>query len=87
MQIFLSSKTSLERSFYRQSQVYLCLFSENSFILTYVDECVIVSHKQETITSLIESLNIVAVKYLLTDEGDISNYLGVNIKKNSFGTL
>ena len=42
-----------------------------SVILTYVDDSVIVSHKQVTIASLIESLNSVPGNYVLTDEGDI----------------
>ena len=43
----------------------------------------LVSHKQEIITSFIESFNNGPENYVLTDEGDISNYLGFNIKKNS----
>ena len=67
----------IKRSVYCQSQVDNCIFYKNeSVIFTYADGCVIVSHKQDTITSLIEW-------YVLTDEGDISNYLKDNIKKNS----
>ena len=62
-------------------------YRKYSVISTYVGYCIIVSHKQETITSLIESLNNGPGNYLLTDEGDISNYLGVNIKKTSYGTF
>ena len=40
-----------------------------------------------TITSLIESLKNCPENYVLTDGGDISNYLGVNINKNSDGTF
>ena len=47
----------------------------------------IVSHKKDTITSLIESLDNGPENYVLTDEGDISNHLGVKIKKNSDGTF
>ena len=47
----------------------------------------IVLHKEETMTSLIESLNKVPGDVLSTDEGDISNYLGVNINRNSYGTF
>ena len=69
-----------------QSQVDPCVFyRKDSFILTYVDDCVIVSHKQETITFLIGSLNNGTENYVLTYEGCISNYLGDNIKKNSDG--
>ena len=51
-------KTGLEKIFNHQYQVYPCVFHRKySVILTYVDDCLIVSHKQETTTSLIESLN------------------------------
>ena len=57
------------------------------FSFYYVDDCMIVSHKKETNTSLIESLYNFSKNYVLTDEGDISNYFGVNIKINSDGTF
>ena len=45
-------KTGLERMGYHQSQVDPCVFYiKDSVILTYVDDCVTVSHKQETIIS------------------------------------
>ena len=47
----------------------------------------IVSYKQDTITSLIESLNNGPGNYVLIDGGDLSNYIGVNFKKNSYGTF
>ena len=53
------------------SSLSLCILKKNSVILTYVDDCLIVSNKQETITSLIESLNNVTKNYVLIDEGDI----------------
>ena len=65
-----------------------CVFYKNeSVILTYVGGCVTVSYTKGTITKLIESLNNGPENYALTDEGDISNYLGVNIKKNPDGTF
>ena len=60
-------------------------YIKDSVISTYVDDCVKVSHKQDTITSFIESLNNSPENYVLTDEGDISNYVWVNIKKNQMG--
>ena len=81
-------KNGLKMRRYYQSQVDPNVFyRKESVILTYIDDCVIVSQKQETTTSLIESLNNGPENNLLTDEGDISNYLGFNIKKNSFGTF
>ena len=69
---------------YHQYQVDPCVFYRNqSVILTYIDGFIIVSHKQETIISLIEPLKNGPEKYVLTHEGEISNYLGANIKKHS----
>ena len=47
-------KTGLESRGCHQSQVdpYVC-YRKDSVILTYVYDCVIISHKQDTITSLI----------------------------------
>ena len=73
---------------YHQSQVDPCVFYRKySVFKNYVDDSVIVSHKKQTITSLIESLNNGPENYVLTDEGDISNYLGVDINKSSYGTF
>ena len=56
--LFWSSKNGLERRVYHQYQVYPCVFYiKDSVILNHVDYCVIVSHQNYTITSLIESLN------------------------------
>ena len=56
-------------------------------MLTYNGGFVIVSLKQDTITSLIGSLNNGTENCVLTYEGDISNCLGINIKKNSYGAF
>ena len=80
-------KNGLKMRRYYQSQVDPNVFyRKESVILTYIDDCVIVPHKQETTTSLIESLTNGTEKDVLIYEGYISNYLGVNIKKNSYGT-
>ena len=51
-------KTGIERRVYHQYQVEPCVFyRKDSVILTCFYCCVIVSQKQDTITSLIESLN------------------------------
>ena len=63
-----------------QNKPYL-FHRKDSVILTYFDDCVILSHKQETTTSLIESLNNSPEKYVLKNEGYISNIIGVYIKK------
>ena len=81
-------KNDPERRGYHKFQVEPCIFyRKDSVILTYVNDCVIVSHKKETIISFIEILKNGPENYVLADEGDISNYLGFNTKKNSYGTL
>ena len=73
-------KTGLERRGWHKSQVDPCVFYwKYSFILTYIDDCVIVSHKQETITLLTELLHNGPENYVFIDEGDISNYIGFKI--------
>ena len=63
-------KTGLERRYYHQYQIYTCLFYRKySVILSYVDDCVIVSHKQETTTSFINSLNNCPANYVSIYEG------------------
>ena len=76
----------LERRGYHQSQVDPCIFyRKKSVVLNYVDDFLIVSHKQETISTFIESLNNGPEKHVLTDKGEKISYLGVNIKKNKMG--
>ena len=79
-------KTGRKMMCCHQSQVDPCVFYwKDPYILTNIDDCVIFSHKQETIPSIIESLNNGPENYVLKDEGDLSNYLGVNIKKIQMG--
>ena len=61
------------------------ILQKNSVTSNYVDDYFIVSHKQEKITLLIESLINGPKKYVFTDEVYISNYLAVNIKKKPDG--
>ena len=76
-------KNGLESRGYNQYQVYPRVFYiKESPILICIDDCVIVSNSQETITSLIEYLKNGPENYVLTDEEDISNCIGVSINKN-----
>ena len=79
-------KTDLERRYYHQYKVDPFVFyRKKSVILTDVDDCVIVSHKKETIVQSVESLNNGKENNVLTDEGDISDHIGVNNNKNKMG--
>ena len=63
----------------------MCSLQKRIIYLTYVDDSVIFSHKQEATTSVIESLNKGPEKYVLTYKGYKISYLGLNIKKKSDG--
>ena len=45
----------------------------------YVDECIVLSKTKSVIDNFIESLQYGKEKYILTDEGEIDKYLGVDI--------
>ena len=50
-------------------------------ILTYVDDCILVSDKKETLQQFIHSLANGIEKFEFTDEGPMDKYLGVEIEK------
>ena len=54
-------------------------------ILVYVDDCIIFAKKKSQIDDFLESLKNGPEKFDFTDEGSISNYLGVEILKREDG--
>ena len=50
-------------------------------ILTYVDDCILIENKKETIDQFIHSLANGIEKFEFTDEGAIDKYLGVEIEQ------
>jgi hypothetical protein len=50
-------------------------------IITYVDDCIIVSNSMKDINTFVTSLKDGLKEYVLTDEGDINKFLGVEIKE------
>ena len=75
VQIGLSSQNwSRKEGLPSISSLLKCILQKRITVrLTYVDDCVIVSHKQDTITSLISSVKNGPENYVFTDEGDVSN--------------
>jgi hypothetical protein len=56
-------------------------------IITYVDDCIIVSNSIKDINTFVESMKDDPEGYVLTDEGDKNKFLGIEIKeitKNKF---
>ena len=85
-------KKGLEERGVHQSATDLCVFYRNdAILLTYVDNCIVLSKKSETVDEIVESLKSgidpsnpgtkFKHKYTLTYDGGIKNYLGVEVVK------
>ena len=86
-------KKGLEERGFKQSAVDPCVFyRHDAILLTYVDDCIVLSKKSETVDEIVESLKSgfdvdnpgkkFKHKYTLTNDGGIKNYLGVEVVKN-----
>jgi hypothetical protein len=55
-----------------------CLYLKNNMVLlTYIDNCLIISPSKTSIDCLILSMQTGPENFKLTDEGDVNKYLGV----------
>ena len=78
-------KTGLEKRDFIQSKIDPCVwFRKEMVLVTYVDDCLIFCKEKEQADELIKSLQ---KDYSLTDEGDVSTYLGVEISKNDDNSI
>jgi hypothetical protein len=77
----------IDRGFH-PSAINPCLyFKKGMIIITYVHDCVIVSDSMKDINTFVKSMNDCPKGYVLTYEGDINKFLGIEIKsitKNKF---
>ena len=48
-------------------------------VLTYVDECIIVGPSMKDINYFVASMKYGSENFVLTDEGDINKFLGIEI--------
>ena len=75
-------KKGLERHGFCDSKADPCVFMEKGMIiLTYVDDCILIVNKKETVDQFIHSLSNGIEKFEFTDEGAIDKYLGVEIEQ------
>ena len=82
-------KSGLEaRGYVNQSNADRCVFfGKNAIILVYVDDCLIFEKKgSNAADTLIKELKDGPENFDFTDEGDITKYLGVDVKKHPNGT-
>ena len=76
-----------QRDFF-PSEIDPCVYyKDNCIVLVYVDDCIIFSKDKSVIDDLIHSLMNGPENYVLTDEGEIDKYLGVDIDKSKKGSI
>jgi hypothetical protein len=74
-------KGYLEKNGFRQSSVDPCVFYRGSLILLcYVDDCLLFAKHQSEIDQLVAELH---ETFVMTDEGDVSTYLGIKIEHHT----
>jgi hypothetical protein len=72
-------KDGLAKRGFKQSLVEPCMFIRgNLILLVYVDDCIAICPESEPIMEFIRSMQN---DYDLTDEGDISGYLGIQVER------
>jgi hypothetical protein len=68
---------------FQQSKIDPCLFMRNDcMVVVYTDDCICFSRETDTATRLIADLK--SDGFLLKDEGDAKDFLGVRIQKDKF---
>ena len=71
---------------FTQSTVDECLyFRGTTILLVYVDDCIMIDPDQANIDEAFRL--IVAAGYDMTDEGDLNDYLGVDVSRKDDGTI
>lgn len=70
---------------FEQSKVDECVFYRNSTVfLVYVDDGILIGPSKDEIDKIIKELQQVLK---MTDEGDLKDYLGVNVEKRNDGSI
>jgi hypothetical protein len=73
-------KTSLIDRDFKPSDIDPCLYiGHGMIILTYVDDCIIVGQSMAQIDAFVTSMKTGKENFVLTDEGDINKFLGIEI--------
>ena len=85
---FKHLQKGLQKRGLKSSEVDPCLYwMKGLTVLTYVDDCILVSTSKQTIDDFVESLKNGEEKFQLTDEGDIDKFLGIEIKHFEDGSF
>jgi hypothetical protein len=89
LNLFEKLKQGLIDHGFHLSAINPCLyFKKGMIIIIYVDDCIIVSDSMKDINTYVKFMKDCPEGYVLTDEGDINNFFGFEIKEitmNKFG--
>jgi Reverse transcriptase (RNA-dependent DNA polymerase) len=81
----LHLKKGLQACGFTQSQVDECVFYNDTVIfMVYVDNTILLSSHNKSINASLQALQ---ARFNLTEEGDIADYLGLQVTRLSTGTL
>jgi hypothetical protein len=70
---------------YKQIGIDQCLFLRGvCIIVTYVYDCIFFAKDQKTIEELVVSLR---KEFVLTDEGDVGNFLEIKVERQKNGSI
>ena len=56
-------------------------------MLVYVDNCIVMSPRKKGMDGVIKDLCASEQSFIIDDEGEVSDFLGVKIQKNKDGTI
>ena len=78
---YMKLKEALENRQFVPSVIDPCIFGKKGLIvLVYVDNCIIISHNKLKIQHLVHSLSTGSEEFILTQEGTLDKFLGIDIK-------
>ena len=82
---FQCLRNALLKRGFTQSRIDPCVFVKGNLIfITYVDDCILLCPDEGPINDTISSLK---KEFVLTDDGDLSAYLGIKVTKNADGSI
>ena len=78
----------LTKASFKQSQVDPCLYYHPGLIfLVYIDDCLLLSAKDELINQGIKDLHAVEPCFNMEDQGTVKDFLGIEVKHKKNGEI
>jgi hypothetical protein len=80
-QAFNLAQALIDHGFH-PSAIDPCLyFKKRMIIIKYVDDCIIISNSLKDINTFVKAMKDGPEGYVLTDEGDVNKFLGIETKE------